>query len=128
MRRAAKRDTVEPAVVDLFRRAGWSVQHLSLPDAPDLLLGYGGHTFLAEVKTGTKRLRPGQAAWHAAWRGGPVYVIRAIQDAEALVLTAGPMLRGLFRAKAKVPPISVENRRNVVGSGIGLRLRRRPTP
>lgn len=99
MRLRAKRDAVEKAIVQLFRQAGWSVQHLSAPDCPDLLLGYGGHTFLAEVKTGNQKLRDGQKTWAEQWRGGPVYVMRDVKDAEALVLMAGPMLRGLFKVR-----------------------------
>lgn len=98
-RRAAKRDAVEAEIVELLRKFGWSVERLSLADGPDLLLGYNGHTFLAEVKTGRKKLRPGQADWHARWRGSQVFVMRDVKTAEALALMAGARGMGLFRGK-----------------------------
>jgi hypothetical protein len=85
MRRAAKRDLIEQDIVALLRVNGWSVQPLSLANGPDLLLGRGDVTSLAEVKTGNKKLRPGQAEWHANWRGSPVLVWRSVADAEAFL-------------------------------------------
>lgn len=80
MRRAAKRDASEKAIVDALRACGWSVEYLSLPDGPDLLIGRNKRTHLAEVKTGKKKLRQGQAQWHAAWRGAPVCILRDVYD------------------------------------------------
>jgi hypothetical protein len=84
MRRAAKRDTVEASIVGALRKTGWSVEFLSMKDGPDLLLGLGGSTYLAEVKTGKAKLRPGQFIWHAQWGGGTVHVLRSVNDALAL--------------------------------------------
>jgi hypothetical protein len=81
VRRAAKRDTSEKAIVEALRKSGWSVEFLSLKDGPDLLLGLGGATYLAEVKTGKAKLKPGQAEWHASWRGCAVWVLRSVEDA-----------------------------------------------
>lgn len=83
MRRAAKRDTTEKAIVEALRACGWSVEYLSLPDGPDLLLGRAGVTHLAEVKTGKKKLRAGQERWHQGWRGAPVFVLRSMDDVQA---------------------------------------------
>lgn len=80
MRLRAKRDASEAAIVDALRRCGWTVTHLSLKDAPDLLLARAGMMVLAEVKTGTGELRPGQARWHAAWPGPPVQILRTVED------------------------------------------------
>jgi hypothetical protein len=66
-----------------LRRLGFSVQPLSIPDGPDLLLAKAGRHGLAEVKTGTAKLRPGQRDWIAAWPA-PVYVLRSVDDAVAL--------------------------------------------
>jgi hypothetical protein len=55
-----------------------------MKDGPDLLLGLGGMTYLAEVKTGKAKLRPGQFIWHAQWGGGSVHVLRSVEDALAL--------------------------------------------
>jgi hypothetical protein len=85
VRRAAKRDLIEQEIVALLRVNGWSVQPLSLKDGPDLLVGKCGRCWLVEVKTGNKRLRPGQVEWHADWRGSKVRVLRSVADAEAFV-------------------------------------------
>jgi hypothetical protein len=82
-RRAAKRDTAERPIIDALRACGFAVQALSIPDGPDLLLAKAGRHGLAEVKTGTAKLRPGQRAWIAAWPA-PVYVLRSVDDAVAL--------------------------------------------
>lgn len=101
MRRAAKRDSVEKDIVEVLRAYGWSVEPLSMPDYPDLLAGYQGRlTVLIEVKTGTQKLRPGQAAWIARWKGTPVYVMQSAKDAEALALLAAAKGLGLFQGKA----------------------------
>jgi hypothetical protein len=84
LRRAAKRDTVEASIVGALRKTGWSVEFMSIKDAPDLLLGLHGMTYLAEVKTGKAKLRPGQFIWHAQWGGSPVIVLRSVDDALAL--------------------------------------------
>jgi hypothetical protein len=80
-RRAARRDKSEAPIVDVLKKLGWSVQALSLRDAPDLLLGKNKITLLAEVKTGTGKLKPGQQDWHDNWRGFPVVVLRTPDDA-----------------------------------------------
>ena len=84
MRRAAKRDDNEAAIVIALERAGATVARLSGPDLPDLLVGYRGTNTLMEVKraagkkggTSGRELLPGQAAWHATWRGAPPVVVR----------------------------------------------------
>jgi hypothetical protein len=81
VRRAAKRDTIEASIVSALRKTGWSVEFLSMKDGPDLLLGLHGATYLAEVKTGKAKLRPGQFIWHAQWGGGKVHVLRSVEDA-----------------------------------------------
>ena len=89
MRRAAKRDTNEAAIVEALRRTGWSVELLNLTDGPDLLIGKPGRCLLVEVKTETGKVRPGQARWHATWRGPRVIVLRSVD--EAIKLTAQPI-------------------------------------
>lgn len=52
----------------------------------DLVLGYRGTTFILEVKAGPKaKLRPGQAAAMAAWRGGPWLRVDGFHDSVAKV-------------------------------------------
>lgn len=81
VRRAAKRDATEPAIVEALRRCGWSVQPISVADAPDLILGKCGRTYLAEVKTAKGRVKPGQAEWHRKWEGADVVILRSVDDA-----------------------------------------------
>jgi hypothetical protein len=84
LRRAAKRDASEGAIVDYLKAAGWSWEPHSARNGPD---GFGGKHGLCvpiECKTGNKPLRKGQKEWHANWRGGPVYVLRCVEDAMAL--------------------------------------------
>jgi hypothetical protein len=84
VRRAAKRDTSEGPLVEYLRSAGWSVLYVSVRNGPDLVAGKHGVNVLIECKTGKGRLRAGQKAWGEQWRGDQVYVLRAVEDAEAL--------------------------------------------
>jgi hypothetical protein len=81
VRRAAKRDNAELAIVQTLQSCGWTVYRLSLP--LDLLCAKRGRTLLAEVKTGSKKLRQGQEQFIAAWPG-EVVILRTIEDALAL--------------------------------------------
>lgn len=87
MRRAAKRDTAEPLVVEASRAAGCSVERTDKPC--DLLVGFAGVTHLVEVKTGTKgygaALNSNQADFARDWRGSPVQIVRTADEALALV-------------------------------------------
>ena len=69
MRRAARIDANQEAVVIALRAAGAYVWIIGLP--VDLLVGYKGHTFLVEIKDGPKkRLTALQEAFFAKWAGG----------------------------------------------------------
>jgi len=88
MRRAAKIDANQTAIVKALRQMGCTVQHLhSVGDGcPDLLVGAHGVTLLVEVKDGTKppsarRLTPDQEAWHRSWTGGPVAIVTDLEGA-----------------------------------------------
>lgn len=90
MRRAAKRDENEPAVIGVFEAAGGTVQPLSIPGGPDLLVGLRQRTLLVEVKDGAKvesrrRLTRDQKRWHEWWQGSPVHVVRSVDDALRLL-------------------------------------------
>jgi len=79
MRRAAKRDLSEPAIVKALEQAGVSVWRMDQP--VDLLLGYRGKTVLAECKTGKRKLNANQARFVDEWRGSAVIVLRTVDDA-----------------------------------------------
>ena len=69
MRRAARVDANQAAIVDALRTAGAYVWVIGLP--VDLLVGFRGHTFLVEVKTTSKKhLTALQATFFETWGGG----------------------------------------------------------
>jgi len=92
MRRAARVDANQPAIVEALRAAGYSVQSLAAvgEGVPDLLVGAHGINVLLEVKDGSKssserRLTADQERWHAAWRGR-VSVVKTPEEALLAVL------------------------------------------
>lgn len=69
MRRAARVDANQEAIVKALRDVGAYVWVIGLP--VDLLVGYRGHTFLVEVKTTAKKpLTALQASFFKTWCGG----------------------------------------------------------
>ena len=69
MRYAKRVDANQDQIIIALRAAGASVWIISLP--VDLLVGYKGHTFLVEIKTGSKeRLTALQADFFESWGGG----------------------------------------------------------
>lgn len=91
IRRAPQRDTNEPEIVKELEEAGASVTRINGTGVPDLLVGFGGQTFLLEVKmpagerSGQKRgpaqLNDEQRAWWSTWLGRPPVVVRSIEEA-----------------------------------------------
>lgn len=76
MRRAAKVDANHGKIVAALRKAGASVfSGAALGQGfPDLIVGYGGRTFLCEVKDGSKppsarKLTDDQVKFKADWKG-----------------------------------------------------------
>tara|TARA_R110002126_G_scaffold11885_2_gene52463 strand:- start:5227 stop:5496 length:270 start_codon:yes stop_codon:yes gene_type:complete len=69
IRRAARVDANQEAVVSALRAAGAYVWIIGLP--VDLLVGYKGHTFLVEIKDGPKKhLTRLQQDFFGNWMGG----------------------------------------------------------
>jgi hypothetical protein len=69
MRYAARVDANQEAVISALRAAGAYVWIIGLP--VDLLVGYKGHTFLVEIKDGSKkRLTKLQEVFFEKWDGG----------------------------------------------------------
>ena len=86
MRRAARVDENQAAIVSALRAAGASVWVIGLP--VDLLVGKCGVTALFEVKTLTGKRNPRaasytplQEAFMADWRGGPVATVTDVDGA-----------------------------------------------
>lgn len=91
MRKTARVDANQAAIVEALRAAGATVESLAMVGrgVPDLAVGYRGQTYLLEVKDGAKpesarRLTPAEAAWHDGWRGHAAVVI-SIEEALAAV-------------------------------------------
>jgi hypothetical protein len=84
IRRAARVDVNQAAVISALRAAGAYVYIIGLP--VDLLVGYKGHSFLVEVKNGPrKRLTALQEDFFNNWSGstlaridGPEAALRMI--------------------------------------------------
>jgi hypothetical protein len=87
MRRAAKVDANQAAIVEALRACGASVQSLAAvgKGVPDLLVGLRTRNYLIEVKDGSKppsarKLTPDQVQWHQKW-AGQVLTVTSPEDA-----------------------------------------------
>ncbi len=90
-RKAAKRDTAEPAIVAALKKAGCSVVKLSDTGVPDLLVAYpmqwpaseddpNYDMVLMEVKTGNARLTEDEEKFFDTWKGARI-IVRTPQQA-----------------------------------------------
>jgi len=87
MRRAARVDENQKAIVQALRDAGAYVWIVGLP--VDLLVGYKGHTFLMEVKTDSKKRFTGlQADFFQNWKGGTLCRVDSPRAALEMIRTA----------------------------------------
>lgn len=87
MRRAARTDGNQTAIVKALRDAGASVHSGAAigKGFPDIVVGYAGRTLLFEIKDPTKpkadrQLTPDQVDWHKLWRGH-VAVVESVNEA-----------------------------------------------
>ena len=92
MRRAAKVDGNQPAIVAYLRGLGASVLHMHTlgQGAPDLAVGFRGVTYFLELKDpsmkpSARKLTPDEQRFHAEWRGGPLVVVESIEDIMTLL-------------------------------------------
>ena len=96
--RVHRADANTKEIVAGLRAAGRSVLMISspVPGVPDLLVGYRGIMWLADIKkvdakgrvsAGAASSRVRQAAWAAMWRGGPVHEWTSLE--QALAATEG---------------------------------------
>jgi Holliday junction resolvase len=88
MRRAAKIDANQEAVVIALRAAGAQVQSLAAvgKGVPDLLCQYKGTFYLIEVKDGQKppsqrKLTEDQVKWHSEWESAFLGVVESPDEA-----------------------------------------------
>ena len=77
------RDKTHKPIVEALRSVGASVVILADVggDCPDIMVGYGGKTFLMELKSPGGKVTPGQIDFQAKWRGGPLRVVESIDAA-----------------------------------------------
>lgn len=92
MRRAARVDETQDAIVAAFRDAGASVWIIGLP--VDLLIGKHGKTALVECKRleGKRQPKPArytelQVSFLLDWRGGPVATVTDVAGALRVLAT-----------------------------------------
>lgn len=91
MRRAAKTDANQQAIVAALRKIGATVLHLHIlgQGCPDILVGWRGMNTLLELKDGSKppsgrKLTQDEVVWHAEWRG-QVAVVETVEQAIAAI-------------------------------------------
>jgi len=88
MRYAARVDANQQAIVKALRDAGAYVWIIGLP--VDLLVGYKNHTFLVEVKDGSKkRLTAQQEDFFLNWTGGTLARIDSPEAALRMIGVVG---------------------------------------
>lgn len=81
MRRAAKRDLNEKEIVEQLRAVpGVTVFTLNQEGRPDLLIGYRGRTYLADVKRHGGHWTPLQVAFNERWLGSPVIWAETVEE------------------------------------------------
>jgi len=84
MRYAARVDATQEQIVSALRDAGAYVWIIGLP--VDLLVGYKGHTFLVEVKSGSKKpLTKLQDVFFLNWPGGTLVRIDSPEAALRMI-------------------------------------------
>ncbi len=77
-----RRDANQPKIVQVLRKLGASVVITSDVGHgfPDLVVGYGGVTYLVEVKN-QSTLRRSQRTFREQWRGGEIVLLRSPEEA-----------------------------------------------
>ena len=76
----AKRDANEPIILTTLEAFGFSVFPLDLP--LDAVVGYGGRTFLVEVKAAKGQLTDAQRKFLETWRGQHIVLRTHAEAAE----------------------------------------------
>ena len=87
MRRNAKVDSNQPAIVEALRGVGASVAHTHMIGRgfPDIVVGFRGVNYLMEIKDGSlapsrRKLTEDEQDWHNVWRGD-VVIVESVEDA-----------------------------------------------
>lgn len=83
MRRAAKTDANQQAIIDRLRDIGAKVKYIKEP--VDLLVGYRNKNVLIECKVDGGRLTKAQVEFIAEWPG-PVHIVRDPDEAAEIIV------------------------------------------
>lgn len=91
-RYGGKKDANHSAVIEVFKKCGIPLLDTSGLGAgfPDCVVEIDRRLYLVEIKNpttgyGKKGMNKLQMAWADQWRGGPVYLVRSIDDALKLI-------------------------------------------
>ena len=101
--RYTKRDANHGEIVEVLRCYGFSVYDAAHAgrDFPDLVVGFGGVTYLVEIKSSeTAPLTPGQVEFARTWRGSAVVVLRSRANAVSWATRTRHELRRQSEARA----------------------------
>lgn len=83
-RRAARRDSNEPEIVQALVGMGALVELTSKP--LDMVVNVNGVIALADVKDPKRgRITDDQQTFIEKWDGAPIYILRTVEDAERMV-------------------------------------------
>lgn len=90
-------DENQPLIVNALRKAGASVQtlHTIGKGCPDLLIGFRGVNYLAEVKNpknppSKRKLTPDEIEWFNLWKGQK-QVVETVEDALNMIGVTHPV-------------------------------------
>ena len=80
---AARVDKNHAEIVRGLRQAGLIVHDTSRLGGgfPDLVVLREGHAILLEVKTAKGKLTKDEKEFFDTWQGGPVYIVRSVEEA-----------------------------------------------
>jgi hypothetical protein len=117
MRRAAKVDANQPAIIFALRSIGARVMptHAVGQGFPDLVVSFRGRNILIEIKDGSKppsarRLTPDQKIFHEGW-DGELYVVESAEEA-VRVLTGDGGKHGRQQETAQSIPAESRTQRH----------------
>jgi hypothetical protein len=87
MRRAARTDTNQAAIVEALRKVGATVTptHMVGGGFPDITVGFRGRTVLFEIKSGERwKLTDDEFDWHERWTG-EAHIVTTPEEAVAVL-------------------------------------------
>ena len=98
--RSGNPDANQAAIINLYRRCGWSVAITSQVGGgfPDLVVAKHGDDTLVEIKYKKGKLRQSQINFCLGWQGKPIALIRTEQEALQHIQTGVyPKLRDFIK-------------------------------